>query len=67
MEDTEILVIKKSRLEKILNKFHHIKAEMDRIANNRYESGISAINIAHRAGFKVSEERYNEVLNNNGK
>ena len=59
MEDTEILSIKKSDLEGLLNHYPSIREDMKNIADQRSRKNKIAAGVAKKVNFKISADRYN--------
>ena len=57
MEETEVLAIKRVRFDKIMNKYKYIRSEIENVAMNRELATKNAVRIAHRAGFKINDDR----------
>ena len=58
MEETELLVLTKSNLEKTLRLFPEIAKEMTSIAQRRNKRNNMAINIAIKNTEKIDPEKY---------
>ena len=57
MEETELLAIKTSDLDKILEYYPEIAEELKAVAIQRAVKNKDAIKIAKRVGFKIDPER----------
>ena len=57
MEETELLAIKRSDLDRVLENYPDITKELRTIANQRYDKNKEAIKLSQKAGFKIEENK----------